>query len=62
MNTKTRLGTDKYAAIRALQELDDKRNSPDWAGDTGMYPALEIADLELSMSNKLPALVQPQAE
>lgn len=61
MNNTTRPGTDKYAAIRALQELDDARNSPDWAGDTGVYPALApMVDLELS--DNLPALLRPQAE
>lgn len=58
MNTKT--GTDKYAAQRALNELDAKRAAEDWAGDTGLYPKLAPPAEEAAPT--IPALVRPQAE
>jgi len=54
-------GTDKYASQRALNELDAKRASADWAGDTGVYPKFQIGDNDETVP-ALPALVRPQAE
>lgn len=60
MNTKTP-GTDRYAASRALNELDAKRSADDWMGDTMLLPLTPPADPDDTVP-MLPALLQPQAE
>jgi hypothetical protein len=59
MNTKH--GTDKYAAQRALFDLDMQRASPDWAGDTAIYPVMIVPPAADDMA-ALPALLRRQAE
>lgn len=53
-------GTDKYEAIRRLQQMDDARLAPDYTGDTGLYQKLPPASDETVPV--LPALVRKQAE
>lgn len=59
MDTKN--GTDKYAAQRALNELDAKRAAEGWTGDTGLYPKLTPPPAE-EPAPQLPALVRRQAD
>jgi hypothetical protein len=53
MNSETKYGTDKYEAIRALQELDMNRVS-----DTDMFPR-PIFTVE-DEQHELPCFLRPQ--
>lgn len=59
MNAKH--GTDIYAAHRALNQLDARRASADYPGDTGLYPKLPAPPAE-EPAPTLPALVRRQAD
>lgn len=50
----------KYAAQRALNELDAKRERGDWATDTQLFGPRIVADPDETVP-MLPALVRPQA-
>ena len=54
--------TDKYAAQRALIELEAKRLEPDYPGDTVKLPVLQAPAAETDDTvPMLPALLRPQA-
>lgn len=50
-----------YAAIRALNALDEKRSDPSYPGDTAMLPALKMPEGDDTVP-MLPAFLRPQAE
>lgn len=60
MNTKH--GTDKYAASRALNVLDEQRVSPGYLGDTARLPKLVAPVAGDETVPHLPALLRKQAE
>lgn len=56
------MSNEKYAANRALLQLDEQRMAADWAGDTALLPKIEAPLPENDDTvPMLPKLLRPQA-